>query len=86
MTLSFKVKEEIFDKQDNNYIYKVGDTFPREGLKVSDERINEIFKKINAKWNFKDFTVGELRNHLDVNKIEYDAKAKKADLLKLVGD
>ena len=28
--------------QDNNYAYKAGDSFPREGLEVSEERLVEL--------------------------------------------
>lgn len=34
-----RVIEAFVDMTDNNYLYHPGDTFPRKGLKVSDERI-----------------------------------------------
>lgn len=30
------------DTQDNRHLYNVGDTFPRKGVEVSDERIAEL--------------------------------------------
>ena len=30
------------DLQDNNHPYNVGDTFPREGLEVTEERLAEL--------------------------------------------
>lgn len=38
----YKVLEHFTDLQDNRFEYNPGDEFPREGLKVSDERIKEL--------------------------------------------
>lgn len=38
----YKVIKMFADLQDKNHVYKVGDTFPREGLKVSDSRLAEL--------------------------------------------
>lgn len=35
------------DLKDNDYIYKKGDIYPREGLKPSKERIKELSTKKN---------------------------------------
>ena len=35
-------KKEWHDLQDNGYVYKQGDIFPREGVEVSEERIKEL--------------------------------------------
>lgn len=35
-------KRPWVDLQDNNYKYKQGDIYPREGLEVSEERIKEL--------------------------------------------
>lgn len=35
------------DKEDDDYIYKKGDTYPREGLKPTKKRINELSSKKN---------------------------------------
>lgn len=86
MARKFIVKQKIHDTKDNRFTYKTGDIYPREGLKVSDTRLEEVFNKIDAEWVFSDFTVPELKSHLDSLGIEYDAKAKKDELLKLVGD
>ena len=37
------------DLQDNRYAYHAGDTFPREGLEVSDERIAELASSDNKR-------------------------------------
>lgn len=38
----YKVIKFFTDLQDNNFAYEVGDTFPREGLKVSEDRLAEL--------------------------------------------
>lgn len=35
------------DIEDNEYLYKKGDIYPREGLKPSKKRINELSSKKN---------------------------------------
>lgn len=37
-----KVIRRFRDLQDNGYTYEVGDTFPHSGIKVSEERIQEL--------------------------------------------
>lgn len=41
------IYERFKDLEDNNYIYKKGDIYPREGLKPSKERIKELSTKKN---------------------------------------
>ena len=43
----FKVIHEFLDLQDNSYHYKVGDTFPRKGVKVAQERLEELSTSAN---------------------------------------
>ena len=38
----YKVIRYLRDAQDNRRAYNVGDTFPREGMTVSQERINDL--------------------------------------------
>ena len=38
----YKVIVRFMDLQDENHIYEVGDTFPRDGVKVGADRINEL--------------------------------------------
>lgn len=38
----YKVVRYFTDLQDNNYEYRVGDTYPREGLEPTEERIQEL--------------------------------------------
>lgn len=86
MALKLLIQQKIYDKQDNDFTYEVGDIYPRKGLKVSEERIKEVKSKINAEFLFEEMTVEELKNHLDEMGVEYEKDAKKGDLLELVGD
>ena len=47
--MSYKVIHRFTDLQDNNYPYGVGDTFPRQGFKVSEERIKELASDNNKR-------------------------------------
>ena len=38
----YKVIKYFTDLQDNNYAYYVGDTFPRNGVEVGAERVEEL--------------------------------------------
>lgn len=38
----YKVIKFFVDLQDNNHPYNVGDTFPREGHEVTEERLAEL--------------------------------------------
>lgn len=40
--MKYRVIGYFEDLQDNSKPYEVGDTYPRKGLKVSDERIEEL--------------------------------------------
>ena len=40
--MSYKVIHYFTDLQDFNHPYRVGDTFPREGMKVSEKRLEEL--------------------------------------------
>lgn len=37
------------DLEDNGYVYHTGDVFPRDGAKVSDERIAELMSDKNKR-------------------------------------
>lgn len=43
----YKVINLFTDLQDNDHKYQPGDIFPRQGLEVSDERIEELAGKDN---------------------------------------
>lgn len=45
--MSYKVIHYFQDLQDFNHKYQVGDTFPRLGLKVTDDRLKELASSNN---------------------------------------
>ena len=45
----YKVIKYFTDLQDNGYAYHVGDTYPREGLAPSDERIESLLSGQNKR-------------------------------------
>lgn len=61
----YKVIQFFTDLQDKGYAYRVGDTYPREGLTPSAARINELLNGTN-------------RRHLKLIE-EVDEKASKVD-------
>lgn len=61
----YKVIQFFTDLQDKGYAYRVGDSYPREGLTPSTARINELLNGTN-------------RRHLKLIE-EVDEKASKVD-------
>jgi hypothetical protein len=45
--MKYKTLVGFFDLQDGNFEYKAGDVYPRSGLKVSEDRCNELATKRN---------------------------------------
>lgn len=43
-----RVLKSFMDTQDNKYVYRVGDEYPREGYTPTPERIAELSGKDNA--------------------------------------
>ena len=43
----YRVTEAFADCADNLHIYQPGDSFPRAGLSVSEERLNELMNDRN---------------------------------------
>lgn len=44
----YKVICRFADKEDENYIYEVGDVYPRDGKKVTEERIAVLASANNS--------------------------------------
>ena len=38
----YKVIKPFYDLKDNNHVYSVGDTFPRNGVEAGAERVAEL--------------------------------------------
>lgn len=47
--MKYKVIEFFADLQDNNHAYNVGDSFPRVGVEVSEERCAELAGRQNKR-------------------------------------
>lgn len=43
----YKVVKKFADLQDERYLYKVGDVYPRDGYTPTDERIEELSSSKN---------------------------------------
>lgn len=104
--MTYIVTRNIIDTKDNNRFYEEGDTFPRKGFEVSQDRIAELIGKgvLSAKGEeapaqtpteeeapaegteekpLEKLKVAELKELLDKAGVEYEADAKKADLVAL---
>lgn len=92
----YKVIAYFTDLQDNNHVYNPADpscnTYPREGLKPTDERIAELsgkdnkqgkplIEKVEEKTNLKKMKVEELQAYAKEKGIELDGATTKADIL-----
>lgn len=79
--MSYKVIHYFTDLQDFNHPYKVGDTFPRLGLKVSNERLEELASDKNKQGKPLIEKVEEVKekNFLDefAENVAEDRNAKK---------
>lgn len=85
----YKTLKNIRDLQDNEYFYEKGALYPRKGYSPSDKRLKElvdkqVIVKIEDKKDNADLTVKELKDKLSELKIDFDKKATKKDLLKLL--
>ncbi|HEL9597664.1 TPA: hypothetical protein U0J99_000138 [Streptococcus suis] len=97
--MTYKTTKAIRDLQDDEFCYYSGAIYPRPGLVVSQERLDELVEKghivkiddepsLPAKEEEKpvvdDPTVDEIKAALDELGIKYSSRAKKADLLELL--
>ena len=62
--MAYKVTQAIRDLQDNEFYYTSGDVFPREGLKVDDERLAELVKG--------GYIVADVEEDADLSKLKKD--------------
>ena len=88
----YKVINYFADLQDNNFAYEVGDTFPRAGLEVTEERLAELsgsnnkqgkplIAKVEEKTDLKKMKVEELQAYAKEKGIELDGATKKDEIL-----
>ena len=62
--MAYKVTQAIRDLQDNQRYYRAGDKFPRNGLKVDDERVAELVKG--------GYIVADVEEDVDLSKLKKD--------------
>lgn len=91
----YRVINFFTDLHDKDHEYNVGDTFPREGIKTSEERLAELaggnnkqhkplIEKVDGEDDLNSKSVKELKAMLNEMKIEYRGNASKADLIELI--
>lgn len=91
--MTYEVIKYFTDLQDNDYEYNVGDVFPREGLKVNDDRLKELstnknrqrmplIKPVFEDINYSDMKVSELKKIAEKRNIEGYNGMKKLELVK----
>lgn len=90
----YVVVKHFNDATDNARYYPTGEKYPRENHKVTDERFKMLVDKGYLKAvksatrpkldNLNDLTVKELKALAKKKGVEYDAKAKKAELIALL--
>lgn len=90
MTEKRKVLKPFRDGQDRNRPYGVNGVYPRDGLKVADERMEMLADKGFIEGKPKQFTesntVDEIEAELNRLEIDYKKSLNKAEKLKLLND
>ena len=62
--MAYKTTKAIRDLQDNQHYYRAGDVFPREGLKVDDDRVAELVEG--------GYIVADVEEDADLSKLKKD--------------
>lgn len=89
----YKVIKFFHDLQDNKHAYNVGDNYPREGAKPTDERIAELSGKDNLRGcpliekvekSLDNMKADELKAYAADKGIELGEAKKKDDILAVI--
>ena len=81
--MTYKTTKAIRDLQDDEFCYYAGAIYPRPGLVVSQERLDELEEKGHI-IKTEELTVDKIKAALDGHGIKYSSRAKKAELLELL--
>lgn len=92
--MTYKTTKAIRDTQDNDFCYYAGAIYPRQGLEVPKERLDELVEK-GAIFKIEELivdeieldennTVDEIKAKLDELGVGYSSSAKKTELLELL--
>lgn len=87
----YKVITRFKDADDDNYLYEVGDLYPREGYYPTDKRIDEL-STANNRRNvvgieliiLNALKVSELKDIAEQLEIEQYSSMKKAELIEAI--
>ena len=92
--MTYTTTKAIRDLQDNDFCYYAGAIYPRPGLVVSQERLDELVEKgaivkteeqtVDEIELDEEPTIDEIKAALDELGIKYGSRAKKAELLELL--
>lgn len=76
----YKVVRYFRDLQDDNYLYHEGDTFPRDGLSVSEERIKELSSVDNKQHTvlIKEIAEEKTYTKTEINRMNKETLVNKA--------
>lgn len=70
--MSWRVVKEFADATDHYYVYRAGDSFPRDGKVVDEKRITELATEANRQ------KVPLIKEEIDERKVDRAEKPKKA--------
>lgn len=77
--MMYRVINYFTDLQDDNHAYSVGDTFPREGLKVSADRLAELASADNKRGKALIELVQETAKKAETSEKPVEAEDKPAE-------
>lgn len=80
-----KVIRKFIDKYNKDIIYQVGDEFVSDDTDRINDLINRGLIEGEVKPSFDSMTKKEIMKLLDEKSIEYNARAKKEELIELLG-
>ncbi len=84
--MKYKVIRYFTDAQDNEYAYHEGDTYPREGLSVSEQRIKDLLSGNNFQrvaLIAPDLQAKVVKKEVEEPKNEEDVKWTEEEILKM---